>query len=275
MDNKNNTSYITIDLCGGLGNQLFQIGMVYCLAWKYNKIPMILKIDSSPSVFNNRPVYWDTIFSKLNYVDKSFYNSVALEKLDENRRLKEYNLQSNKSYILHGYFQYPFYLDIYREKLLELFSLPSEIMDKIKNKYTSINKKSCKTVAVHVRRGDYLKLQHYHIVQPVSYYNNAISSFSQDNLFIVFSDDIEWCRDNIKANNIYFVTSQDKIDNLPQDVFELFLMSMCNHFIISNSSFSWWSYWLSTNKDKKIIYPSEWFTNKSKNDNYLKLLFNK
>jgi len=270
MENK----FITANMCGGLGNQLFQIGMVYCLSWEYDKQPVIKKIKSSPSIFNHRPVYWNNVFHKVNTVDDEKFNSISFEQMKENFEL-EYKLSSDKSYLLDGYFQYPFYLNKYREKIIDLFSLPEDLMKSIKTKYQMINPDRLPSVAVHVRRGDYLQLQHFHVVQPIEYFQSGIKSFSDEHLFIVFSDDIKWCQDHIKAKNIYFVSYIDAIDQLQQDVFELFLMSLCDHQIISNSSFSWWGYWLNTNPDKKLIHPMRWFAVEPDNTRYMRLLFSK
>ena len=70
-------------------------------------------------------------------------------------------------------------------------------------------------------------------------------------VFLVFSDDIEWCKSNIKANYIEYVQYDENID--------LILMSKCDHNIISNSSFSWWAAWLNKNENKIIKYPNIWF----------------
>ena len=106
-------------------------------------------------------------------------------------------------------------------------------------------------VSIHVRRGDYIKLQNYHLLLPKKYYDKAISLF-KDCFFIIFSDDIEWCKLNINSINVYF-------SECNQDYIDLFLMSKCHHNIISNSSFSWWGAYLNKNINKKVVCPSKWF----------------
>ena len=68
--------------------------------------------------------------------------------------------------------------------------------------------------------------------------------------FFIFSDDINWCRENLSINGICFF-----VENFKDELYELKLMSQCNHFIIANSTFSWWGAWLSVNADKKVIMP--------------------
>ena len=122
------------------------------------------------------------------------------------------------------------------------------------------------SISVHVRRGDYVKLNHS---CSVSYYNNAIKfmeSKNENQNFIVFSDDIEWCKKNlIIKNKCTFIDERFKL----KDYHELILMKFCKHNIISNSTFSWWGAFLNYNKDgnQKVIYPEKWFGNKLKHLN--------
>ena len=74
--------------------------------------------------------------------------------------------------------------------------------------------------------------------------------------FYIFSDDIEWAKQNIKESNAVFV-QQEKKDNYYRD---MQLMSMCKHNIIANSSFSWWAAWLNNYEKKIVIAPSKWVT---------------
>jgi hypothetical protein len=71
-------------------------------------------------------------------------------------------------------------------------------------------------------------------------------------LFIVCSDDMAWCKDNFKGANFVFIEGE-------MDIIDLLIMSKCKNQIIANSSFSWWSAWLNTNKSKKVIAPAQWF----------------
>ena len=78
-----------------------------------------------------------------------------------------------------------------------------------------------------------------------------------DTLFLVFSDDIEWCKLNFNKkntgiDNYLFIERQSSEE-------DLILMSLCANNIICNSTFSWWAAWLNKNLDKKVIAPREWF----------------
>ena len=71
-------------------------------------------------------------------------------------------------------------------------------------------------------------------------------------VILVFSDDIKWCKENFIGDNFIFVENE-------KDYIDLYLMSMCNHNIISNSSFSWWGAWLNQSKEKVVISPEKWY----------------
>ena len=83
--------------------------------------------------------------------------------------------------------------------------------------------------------------------------------------FLIFSDDKEWCLENFNKENCEISHNSDAAEDLQ-------LMSLCDHHIIANSSFSWWGAWLGQNKDKKVIAPKEWF-GPAKNEHATKDLY--
>jgi len=130
---------------------------------------------------------------------------------------------------------------------------------------------NCNSVCVHIRRGDYLDSNWSHLnVCDYNYYKKSMK-FIADNtdspVFYVFSnthEEIEW----IKQNYDFSEYNVNYIDLDNPDYEELRLMYSCKHFIISNSTFSWWAQYLSDNKEKIVCAPSEWnrlANNESKN----------
>lgn len=107
------------------------------------------------------------------------------------------------------------------------------------------------TTAIHVRRGDYLNLTKEYIQLNMEYYYKAMQMINSKK-YLVFSDDIEWCKQNFHGNNIMFSENKKPIEDL-----SLFLA--CEHAIIANSSFSWWGAYLNKNPSKIIIAPEKWF----------------
>lgn len=151
---------------------------------------------------------------------------------------------------LHGYFQSWKYFEHCQDYIREVFAL--------KNKEVSEYFKD--TCCVHVRRGDYVKFQKFHPVQTMDYYRAAMERIPCER-FLVFSDDVLWCRKNFRGNDNVIVSEPASAE------VDFCIMQACNHFVIGNSSFSWWAAWLSEHEDKVVVAPSNWFGPKLKKTN--------
>ena len=125
--------------------------------------------------------------------------------------------------------------------------------------------KNSNSVAVHVRRGDYVSKPKYRKILYVcrkKYYENALNFISErveNARFFVASDDPKWVRENFEGKNITFMEPSGHFE-------DFYLMSQCRHAVISNSTFSWWSAWLGEMRDHNriIAAPDVWFTPQSK-----------
>ncbi len=117
-------------------------------------------------------------------------------------------------------------------------------------------------VSIHVRRGDYLTYSHVFVELLMDYYNRAMDYFGRDKTFMIFSDDIGWCKHHFKEGNFVFDAGSPEILSFRE-------MSMCEHHILANSSFSWWAAWLNPNPDKVILAPSKWVHLEDKIDDRL------
>ena len=117
------------------------------------------------------------------------------------------------------------------------------------------------SVSVHIRRGDYLKDKKYTGICEEIYYKKAVE-YAIANInkpyFIIFSDDILWCKQNLSFfnNTEHKYIDWNKGTNNYRD---MQIMTICKHNIIANSTFSWWGAWLNNNANKIIISPSKWF----------------
>lgn len=226
---------------GGLGNQLFQWAYGRYLAEKY-KTPLVLDVSFFSQ--QNKRAFALNGFPFIRYSETTSYQFRNCPIIRDDYCFKTHHIDSNLNYLLDGYFQCEKYFkdieDIIREEL------------KPTNTFVSIVDKSKISVSLHVRRGDYVSLQSYHPLQDVEYYEKALSSIGEYDIIYVFSDDIEWCKKNLNFKNITFVDNSNEYESL-------WNMSMCNHNVIANSSFSWWGAWLNSNPDKKIVAPSNWF----------------
>jgi len=150
----------------------------------------------------------------------------------------------------HGYYQTEKYFKHIEDEIREDFIFHSEIANPCKEMIESVEN----PIALHVRRTDYVTNSENHFNLPLEYYEAALKHFDDDRNVIVFSDDPKWCKKQELFSDDRFMVSENEDNRV-----DLCLMSMCDDFIIANSSYSWWGAWLSANKNKKVIAPVQWF----------------
>lgn len=240
---------ISTRLMGGLGNMMFQIATAHSISIRDNK-KMICDTKDMLIPHKSYTFYLENIFKKISFSDTLMNQSLVGEggfhyspipKIDGNVKLV-------------GYFQSEKYFMNYKTEILKLFEINDTTKNYLLEKYgVIINQDTC---SIHIRRGDYLGLPTHHPTQSIDYYKNAIQIVGEKKHFLVFSDDIEWCKENIKGVNVYYSHYED-------EVFDLSLIKNCDNNINANSSFSWWGSWLNKNKNKKIICPKIWFSEKA------------
>ena len=169
------------------------------------------------------------------------------------------NPEISSNIYLTGYWQSYKYFHEIKNLLYAEFFRDIVINDEYKkfiNFVTGIN-----SVSVHIRRGDYVTNKNankFHGVLPYTYYESSFRFLKKkfpNAYFIIFSDDINWCKANILNESTVFIETINQ-----DDVQEMKLMSMCSHFIIANSSFSWWPAFLSTNHNKLVVSPKNWIS---------------
>ncbi|ULN64441.1 alpha-1,2-fucosyltransferase [Vibrio gigantis] len=117
--------------------------------------------------------------------------------------------------------------------------------------------KETNSVAIHVRRGDYLNVPAINGLAPLSYYRKAvehIESQIDSPTFFIFSDDIAWCKEHLNLEKVVYIDWNTKAESYR----DMQLMSLCKHNIIPNSSFSWWGAYLNSNSDKIVVCPEKW-----------------
>lgn len=132
---------------------------------------------------------------------------------------------------LYSFRSYRYWID-HKEEVLSYLQFTEEIKLSAQKKIIGGHNGLHNCVAIHVRRGDYLNLPNHHPVLSIEYYKKALSNFPGKD-FIVFSDDIEWCRNNFVGNMFSY--------SIGNEVEDLFLMSQCSSIICANSSFSEWA----------------------------------
>ena len=122
---------------------------------------------------------------------------------------------------------------------------------------------------MHIRRGDFVvisKLYNPEYILKLSYYQKALdlisSKIKSNYKILIFSDDIQWGQENFKQKNTIFIEGN-------YDYIDLWMMSICNHNIISSSTFSWWGAFLNQNQNKIVIAPEKSLYREKKNINDL------
>lgn len=250
---------VSCNLTGGLGNQLFQIAATLATAKKYGRDAVFFP-----------PKFHETDTKRPSYLNSPILNGKLMIGKDEDKRgiWESYNedpyhryrpidlSKSRNNVMLNGYFQSSKYFEEYSNLIRDLFKVNINLNIKKEEKEEKY------TVSIHVRRTDYCKLGWD---LKISYYKKCINYFLQEkNIeFLIFSDDIEWCKQEFKTKNFNSVISF--VDS-GADWEQLFIMSQCDAHIMSNSTFCWWAAYLGDpNKIKKVLVPEPWFRNTSYN----------
>lgn len=160
--------------------------------------------------------------------------------------------QRNKLNLYCGIYQSELFFQKHKDQIMKDFVLVDELTES--EEVMQNRMKSGTAVCVHMRRGDYVNSPRHYVCDE-EYYNKAIAKMRELRPgchFYIFSDDMNWVKENYKSTDITYV------DVGENEFSDLKLMSSCKHFIISNSTFSWWAQYLSTNEDKIVIAPNRW-----------------
>ena len=153
---------------------------------------------------------------------------------------------------LQGYFQTEKYFKHIEDEIKEDFTFKREISFLCKHNMSEMDR----PIALHIRRGDFLKNAGNHTNLGLDYYEKSLDVFDKDRNVIIFSDDSEWCKEQDLFEDDRFLVAEGN-----DSYTDLCLMSLCSDFIIANSSFSWWGAWLSKSMNKTVCAPdpSIWF----------------
>jgi hypothetical protein len=198
-----------------------------------------------------------------NYKEMQLLNGTYSEEfiMRKFKKVTKISLDKSKNYVIQGYWQYFDLAKYSKNHLLNMINneQKSRILIKYKSLFEHDYTKS--GVAVHVRGGDYIKLSEFNIITE-SYYSKAISIMAKKVCapkFYFFYDDLGQLKKLIPfiPNNSVLVSESTK-----NEVDDFLLMMNFKHFIIANSTFSWWASFLSSQKNKIIIRPKKFFMNK-------------
>jgi hypothetical protein len=241
-------------LKGGLGNFLFQIAHGYSLSLD-NDVQFGIDLNKIWVVHTHWSEYMNNIFRNVpTIILPTQIHNYVYESLTYKPTPYVQNI------FLDGYFQSEKYFINNKEKILDLFKIDDTTLEYLKSKYPSIVDGD-NTCSIHVRRGDFLNIDFYNKLN-MDYYNKAIDLVGRDKNFIIFSNDVQWCKDNFVGINATFIENE-------KDYIDIYLMSLCKDNITSNSTFSWWGSYLNPNTNKKIYTPRTWFIHSHSNEDIL------
>jgi hypothetical protein len=265
---------------GGLGNQLFQIFTIMALSIKLKR--SFIFPNKKLTGDKRQDIYWDTLFTELkkNTFDFSI-NKLRLPMYKENTF--HYNDEMHKhplvtsslnGVVLFGYFQSYKYFEKETSQIIKYMKL-NEKKQNMKSILNSIcgNKRA---ISLHFRLGDYKSLVREYTPLGLDYYENSIlyilkmlghdtattTTTPSEHIVLYFCEDDDFMEvePNINQLRIRFpsIAFHRALNNI-EDWQSMLLMSCCDHNIIANSTFSWWSAYLNTNPNKIICYPDNWF----------------
>ena len=238
---------------GRLGNQLFQYAMLKAVALKGNhtlKLPNLKNSDLK----HFKVSCLELEESDLAHITKTF--------VDEPRFYFRPEVFEQCDFTnFHGYYQSEKYFKEFETQIRKDLIFKEQVKNcaqDVVKKY----KKEKPLVSVHVRRGDYLTIHNglFHTPCNKKYYQQAMDMFNEVD-FLFFSDDIKWCKENFSGKNILYSEGNSGI-------IDFAAISLCEHNIMANSSFSWWSAWLNVSLNKQVVATSNWFGPMGPQDTY-------
>ena len=261
-------AFNNIGSLGRLGNQMFEYAALRGIAARHGYEWMIpppenkgIENYSLHECFTLSPDRKEGVLDPCHYAQEPYFH--FCEELYE---------RCPDGISLHGFFQSWRYFQNIEDELRKDFTFHKGISEPCKEMMQELDGKE--PIMLHVRRGDpnltdprgfkwsYTQCGDQHPVQPIDYYEKALSKFDKKQPVIVFSDSVEWVKQQelFKPDRFMISEPEDKYaDGSFTPYADLCLMSLCSHAIIANSSMSWWGAWLISNPDKKVIAPKMWF----------------
>lgn len=283
---------IVVRLEGGLGNQMFQyaigrqISLINKTELKFDlsgfdknkNVSEVIRKDLRLSIFDSpiniatQQEIGNVRNSKLPLIEKLLYRLQKRKNIPYYRKNELFEsqwfkfdrniLKAGKNAYLTGYWQSFHYFHAIRTILLKDFAFKTHPDTKLYPYLNEINKQN--SISLHIRRGDYIKNPetfNLHGICSPEYYQAAIKEITakvNNPVFYIFSDDPEWVKENFAMSFPCIFVLQTPAEH---DFFDMYLMSLCKHNIIANSSFSWWGAWLNNNPKKIVIAPKQWMAN--------------
>lgn len=271
-----------IPITGGLGNQMFQFAFGLSLREQGYKVVYIVphkkrmghygfelnKVFIIENILSFYSKIYSIIYQVLKHLPKSLANAIqsafGLSLVINTNNFRYYPLSiidnGNRTVFLGGTWQSEQFFQNVIDKVLSSFRFRDNDITEYNAEFASRIKKS-NSVALHIRRGDYLSKKYidgFYGICTTQYYQRAVN-YIENNVtnpvYFIFSDDIEWAKDNLNFEQMFFVDKNQGVNSWQ----DMYLMSCCKHNIIANSTFSWWGAYLNSNPEKIVIAPQKWW----------------
>jgi len=234
-------------LNGQLGNQMFEIAAALSVAIDHEAEVTVpdLNLTQWGIPLNKENVFWRF---------HTFTPPVPLTVYVESE-FRYSPIPYTPNMRIQGFFQSEKYFERHKHAIIEAFSPKESILKDLKERYSDIIDHP-ETVAIHIRT--YIKDDPTHAFYHLNgrdYVRRAMEYFPEDAYYIVFSDNIPWCKTELAdlCPNMRFMEEDTYLN-------DFYLMTLCKNHIISNSSFSWWGAYLNRDPNKLVIAPKKWFT---------------
>lgn len=271
-----------VNITGGLGNQMFQYAFALALKERYPNEKILIDTTDykryiihngyeleklfdiqlkHASIIEQLKVFYpfqSSLMQKLGRVFSSFpYKNVVSENEDMNFHPEIMERAESTFYL--GFWQSEKYFKGIKDKIKDIYHFPKDenILNlRLKEEISNLN-----STSLHVRHGDYLNFKNTYGICDLNYYQKAVSFIierSHPECFVIFSDDLNWCRTFIAPMlgqyKLFFVDWNKRETSFR----DMELMSYCRNNIIANSTFSWWGAWLNEHSEKIVVAPSQW-----------------
>jgi hypothetical protein len=241
---------VTVNIMGGLGNQLFQLAAAYSYAKEKGTLRILRQTNNG-----SRPFYWDSIcHAFLPYLVETLPSTLTSWHEPLPTMYTAIPSLPDNGIHLHGYFQTSLY-HVDKEEIRSLFA-PPLCVQSVQEAYHTLLEQSHRVIVVHCRQTDYLTHRDIHGPLTMDYYRRAIEkarSWVEDPLFLLCGDDPSFwaplCAE--LPSTTYQVLEESS------DIRTFLLLQQFRHFIMSNSTFIWWCVYLSSSDH--VIAPAKWF----------------
>ena len=259
-------SYNRLGSNGRLGNQMFQYASLRGIA-AYNSYNWMIPSDDVEHKDNYG--LFET-FEMGNCKPENLGISNVRSVTESNHNFDEALFNTKDGVNIDAYLQTEKYFRHIADQIREDFTFRSDFLDPCKDIIAGLDRPP---IFLHIRQSDNIGREEYHPILPIRYFQDSLSHFPVDTPCFVFTDDIEWCKNEPffdddrfmfnEGNERYTYKTIDgtgKMQNTLLPQVDLCLMSLCSGGIIANSSFSWWGAWLQKDRGKIIAPdPKKWF----------------